>query len=75
MPAAGQLCMAHTLVRCGKVLHTISFALLSSFLLILWINVFRLGDPVQVALQVLFQLLLLPQFLEIAPSFRLLPFF
>lgn len=60
--------------RAAEVSLTISFALFASFFFILRINVFCLGDPVQVALKILFQLLLFPELLEVSPCFRFLPF-
>lgn len=51
---------------------TVAFTLLVSLLIVLGVDVFGLSDPVQVALQVLLQLLLLSQLLEISASFRLL---
>lgn len=60
--------------REGRAAPTVSFALLSTLLFILRIYVFCLGDPVQVALEILFQLLLLPKLLEISTCFSLLSF-
>lgn len=58
------------------MLLTVSgFLLIHAFVLVLRVDVFRLCDPVQVAFQVLFQLLLLSQLLEIPPSLGLLPLF
>lgn len=59
--------------KAGKL--TVSLALLVALLLILGVNVLGLRDPVQVALQVLLQLLLLAELLEIAASFGLLALF
>lgn len=74
--AAGQVCKSPTSSEgtTRRVLRTVSFALLATFLLILGVNVFCLGDPVQVALEILFQLLLFPELLEISPSFCLFSF-
>lgn len=49
--------------------------LVHALVLVLGVDVFGLSDPVQVAFQVLFQLLLLPQLLEVAPCLGLLPLF
>lgn len=49
--------------------------LIHAFVLVLGVDVFCLCDPVQVAFQVLFQLLLLSQLLEISSSLGLLPLF
>lgn len=58
------------------MLLTVSgFLLIHAFVLVLRVDVFRLCDPVQVAFQILFQLLLLSQLLEIPPSLGLLPLF
>lgn len=75
IPAAGGH-LAHGLYgsRAAEAPLTIPFALLPSFFFILRINVFCLGDPVQVALKILFQLLLLPELLEVSPCFCFLPF-
>lgn len=59
----------------GWLLTVSGFLLIHAFILILRVNVFCLSDPVQVAFEVLFQLLLLPQLLEISSSFGLLPLF
>jgi hypothetical protein len=60
--------------REGRAAPTVSFAFLATLLLVLGIDVFCLGDPVQVALEVLFQLLFFPKLLEISTSFSLLSF-
>lgn len=54
---------------------TVPLALLVALLLVLGVDVLGLRDPVQVALQVLFQLLLLAELLEIAASLGLLTLF
>lgn len=59
--------------KAGKL--TVPLALLVALLLVLGVDVLSLRDPVQVALQVLLQLLLLAQLLKIAASLGLLAFF
>lgn len=51
---------------------TVALALLIGLILVVGVDVFSLSDPVQVALQVLLQLLLLTQLLEVSTSFSLL---
>lgn len=59
-----------------RTLLTVSgFLLIRALVLVLGVDVLCLSDPVQVAFQVLFQLLLLAQLLEISPSLGLLPLF
>lgn len=53
-------------------LLTVAFALLVGLVLVVGVDVFGLGDPVQVSLQILLQLLLLTQLLEVSTSFGLL---
>lgn len=59
--------------KAGKL--TVSLAFLVALLLVLGVDVLGLRDPVQVALQVLFQLLLLAQLLEVAAGLGLLALF
>lgn len=60
--------------RAGRAAPTASFAFFSALLFVLRIYVFCLGDPIQVALEILFQLLLLPKLLEVSACFSLLSF-
>lgn len=59
--------------KAGKL--TVPLALLVALLLVLGVDVLGLRDPVQVALQVLLQLLLLAQLLEVAAGLGLLTLF
>lgn len=59
--------------KAGKL--TVPLSLLVALLLVLGVDVLGLCDPVQVALQVLLQLLLLAELLEIAASLGLLALF
>lgn len=52
---------------------TVALALLVGLILVIGVDVFGLGDPVQVTLQIFFQLLLLAQLLEVSASFSLFP--
>lgn len=67
------LCLRSASQNAGKL--TIPLALLVALLLVLGVDVLGLRDPVQVALQVLFKLLLLAELLEIATSLGLLTLF
>lgn len=50
---------------------TVALAVLVGLVLVVGVNVFGLSDPVQVTLEILFQLLLLTQLLEVSTSFGL----
>lgn len=50
---------------------TVALALLISLILVVWVDVLRLSDPVQVTFQIFFQLLFLTQLLKVSPSFGL----
>lgn len=59
-----------------KWLLTVSgLLLIHAFIFILRVNVFCLSDPVQIAFEILFQLLLLSKLLKISPSLGLLSLF
>ena len=51
---------------------TVALAVFVAVLVVLWVDVLGLRDPIQVALQVLLQLLLLTQLLEVSTRLRLL---
>lgn len=51
---------------------TVALAVLVGLVLVVGVDVLGLSDPVQVTLQILLQLLLLPQLLEVSPGFGLL---
>lgn len=53
---------------------TVAFALLVCLILVVWVDVLGLSDPVQVTLQILLQLLLLTQLLKVSTGFSLLSF-
>lgn len=77
----GSLCspsapsQAQSPAPCGRPLTVSGFLLIQALVLILRVDVLGLRDPVQVALQVLLQLLLLSQLLEVAPGLGLLSLF
>lgn len=69
LPAPSQ---AQSPAPCRMPLTVSGFLFVQALVLILRVDVLSLRDPVQVALQVLLQLLLLSQLLEVAPGLGLL---
>lgn len=53
---------------CEKMWHTISFSFFTAFLFIFRVNIFCLCNPIQIAFEIFFELLLLTQLLKISPS-------